>query len=184
MVRPRPSGFHYSPADLEAMLHDAELFVEYGADGLVFGPLTATGEIEEASVRRLVKAARGKQTVIHRAFDITPDPFAALDTLVALGVTRVLTSGQSKTALTGADNLCEFREYAAGRIEILAGGGIRAHNVREIIKRTGCTQVHLGPMTTRIDPTSSSPNGTNYGGDGEITVAAVAEVVKAITRNV
>jgi copper homeostasis protein len=83
------------------------------------------------------------ETVFHRAIDETPDWRSALDALMDLGFTRVLTSGQKPTASEGADTLAAMTEYAAGRIEVLPGGGIRQGNVRALIKKTDCTQVHF-----------------------------------------
>ena len=179
MVRPRPSGFCYAAYDLDVMVRDAALLVENGADGLVFGGLTAAKEIDEAACRLLVSVANGRETVFHRAFDLTPDPFAALETLIACGVTRVLSSGQCATALEGADLLQALRAAGEGRIELLPGGGIRAHNVEEMVVRTGCHAVHLAPLTPRRDPTAADPiRGLDYhSGDGIITAQAVAEVV-------
>ena len=37
MIRPRGAGFDYTEAQFQVMLKDAELFIEHGADGLVFG---------------------------------------------------------------------------------------------------------------------------------------------------
>ena len=39
--------------------------------------------------------------------------------------------------------ITELIERAGKRIEILPGGGIRALNVREMMERTGCRQVHM-----------------------------------------
>lgn len=181
MVRPRPSGFCYSQADLRVMASDAKILLRYGADGLVFGALREDGQVEDEMCRRIVEIAGGRQTVFHRAFDVTPDPFAALDTLLACAVTRILSSGQQPTAMEGAVLLRQLRDRSAGGIEILPGGGIRAHNVRELLAQTGCDQVHLAPMTPRHDPTSGSPSGIHYGGDSEITVAAVSEFVRALS---
>jgi copper homeostasis protein len=122
---------------------DAELLLEAGAAGVVFGALDARGDVDEHRTRGMVLLAEGAQTVFHRAFDQARDPDAALDALIACGVTRVLTSGGRATALEGADRIRALAERAAGRIEILPGGGIREDNVEEIVRRTGCAAVHL-----------------------------------------
>jgi copper homeostasis protein len=181
MVRPRAGGFCYAAEDLVVMERDAGLLVAHGADGLVFGALTEAGAIDLDACRRLLHCAGSRQTVFHRAFDLTPDPFAALDTLIALGVTRVLTSGQQTRALDGADLLHRLRDHAGGRIEILSGGGIRADNAREVVSRTGCDQIHLAPMAPRADPTSARGS-VDYGGYASVDAAAVAEVVGALAE--
>jgi copper homeostasis protein len=183
MVRPRPGGFHYDMDELATMERDARLLLEHGADGIVFGPLNADATVNADAARIFMEAAAGRQTVFHRAFDATPDPFAALETLIALGVTRILTSGQHPTAAEGTDCLRGLRERAAGRIEILPGGGIRAHNVRALLDCTGCTQVHLAPLTPRTDPTSQRRPELGYGSYRTIDGEAVAEVVRRVGRD-
>jgi copper homeostasis protein len=181
MIRPRPGGFCYSADDLAVMERDAELLVAHGADGLVFGALSEGGTVDEDACRRIITRAEGRQTVFHRAFDLTPDSFAALDTLIALGTTRVLTSGQQAAALGGANLIRRLREHTAGRIEILPGGGIRAHNAREVVTRTGCDQIHLAPMAHRADATAARGE-IDYGGYDAVDAAAVAEAVRAVAK--
>lgn len=113
-----------------------------GADGVVFGILRRDGSIDAHATRGIVALAGAKETVVHRAFDATPDAIAALDALIECGVTRVLTAGQASSAVEGAEVLAKFREHAAGRIEILAGGGVRAPNVVDLVQRSGLRQVH------------------------------------------
>ena len=143
MVRPRAGDFVYAEQELGVMERDLGLLLEAGADGVVFGCPNREGRIAERACARLVDAADGAETVFHRAFDRLPDQLEGLETLAGLGVTRVLTSGGAKTALEGADRIRALVERAAGRIEILPGGGIREYNVEEVVRRTGCDQVHL-----------------------------------------
>ncbi len=143
MVRPRAGDFAYSPAELRVMERDANLLLEAGASGIAFGCLTAEGSVDAESCRRVVRCAGASETVFHRAFDEVGDQLHALDLLVDLGVTRVLTSGGAKTALEGARRLRALVERAGGRIEILPAGGIREHNVEAVVRQTGCEQVHL-----------------------------------------
>lgn len=152
MLRPRVSGFHYSACELAEMERDAEHVLRVGAAGIVFGCLTTAGEIDIPAVRRFVAIAAGKETVFHRAFDFVPDPIAALDALIALGVTRVLTSGGAVSAVAAVDRIDALITHSAGRIQILPGGGIRGANVFDFVQQTGCTAVHLGPSTANVDP--------------------------------
>jgi copper homeostasis protein len=143
MVRPRGGDFVHADGEINVMERDAVLLLEAGASGIVFGCLTEDGRIAERACARLIAAAGDAETVFHRAFDRVKDPLDALETLIALGVSRVLTSGGAKTALEGADRIRALVERADGRIEILPGGGIREENVEQVVRRTGCTQVHL-----------------------------------------
>lgn len=154
MVRPRAAGFCYSEAEFATMQSDIAAAIAAGADGVVFGCLNGDGSIDVQRARTLRDEAGAADTVFHRAFDFTPDPFRALDQLVDAGFTRVLTSGQQPTALEGAELIRQLIEHARGRIEILPGSGIRAWNVEELLARTGCTQVHMSASRAICDPSA------------------------------
>jgi copper homeostasis protein len=156
MVRPRAGGFCYSEADFDVMLRDAKTLLANGADGIVFGILRSDGTIDTDRCRKVLELAGSKQTVFHRAFDVVPDPTRALDELIDLGFTRVLTSGQQKTALEGRDLIGQLIARAGERIEVMPGGGVRLHNVQQIVQATRCTQVHLTAFTAQIDPSTST----------------------------
>jgi copper homeostasis protein len=156
MVRPRSGGFAYTDAEFAVMVRDAELLLAHGADGIVFGCLLPSGEIDINKVRVLAALAQDKQTVFHRAFDVVPDPLAALDSLIELGITRVLSSGRQVSALAGAANLAAYRAHARGRIQVLPGGGITAANVHEVLRLTGAGQVHASLSGARRDPSTSA----------------------------
>lgn len=151
MLRPREGGFCYTALEYESMLADARALMKAGADGLVFGCLTEAGEIDAARVRNLVQLAEGRQTVFHRAIDVVPDWKRALDTLISLGVTRVLTSGQAASAPEGWETIAEMLCFAGNAIEILPGAGVRPENARQLVERTGCTQLHLSARRAFTD---------------------------------
>jgi copper homeostasis protein len=143
MNRPRNAGFCYSPTEFAVMERDTELLVANGADGIVFGVLNSDGTVDVKRTRNLRLRIGTRQAVFHRAFDVTPDPFRALEELIDLGITRVLTSGQKNSAPAGAELIKQLLERAEGRIEVLPGAGITIENGRQFVDRTGCTQVHL-----------------------------------------
>lgn len=179
MIRPRGGGFVYSDSEFRTMLRDVEALREEGADGFVVGILTADGSIDEARMRQIVRLAGNLPVVCHRAFDLTADPDAALDELINLGFRRVLTNGQSSDALAGALRLKQMRERAAGRIEILPGGGIRSTNVAEVVRLSGVDQVHLGPFVPCADVWSgASP--TTMASHLRLDTDEVAEVVRGL----
>jgi copper homeostasis protein len=143
MLRPRAGGFVYSPGEILTIQRDADLLGAEGVAGVAFGFLTSDRTIDSAATRALVRQLGGKvETVFHRAFDVSPDPLEALETLVDLGVTRVLTSGQARGAAEGSEVIRKLIERARERIEILPGCGITAANARSIVERTGARQVH------------------------------------------
>jgi len=164
MVRPRGGGFCYTDAEMAAMERDAEMAVGQGADGLVFGILTADGRVDPRRTGRLRALAGGKDAVFHRAFDVTPDPFRALDELVDLGITRVLTSGQRDTVFEGLDLIKRLVEHAGDRIQILPGGGIKPYQLEEVLARTSCRQVHIAAWKTCRDQSTHQRPWVTFGG--------------------
>lgn len=143
MVRPRAGGFCYSESELAVMLRDAEFFVKNGAAGVAFGALLPDGSADLDFCRRLVRAIGGGQAVFHRAFDsTTSDALAMTAGLADAGVARILTSGRRTDALTGAGLIAECAA-SCPQIEFLPGGGVRSFNAAEIIKITGCKQLHF-----------------------------------------
>jgi copper homeostasis protein len=164
MLRPREGGFCYSPEEFRQIVLDLKFGLAAGVDGFVFGCLTPEGVVDVQRTAHLVKLAGEKQTVFHRAFDVTPDPCAALETLASLGVTRVLTSGQRSSAWEGAKLVQQLVVRAAGRIEILAGAGVRADHVVELVRRTGATQVHASASGVQVDSSTQANLGLRFGG--------------------
>lgn len=143
MIRPRAGGFVYSRADWRVFLKDAELALAAGANGIAVGALTAQREIDPQRVSELVRLAGSREVVFHRAFDLVTDWEQSLQLLNELGVQRILTSGQAITAGGGVENLRAMVELSRKLlIQILPGSGIRASNVRALVKQTGVSQVH------------------------------------------
>ena len=118
MVRPREGGFCYTAFDYDTVCRDALALVRAGADGVVFGFLNDDGTVDATRCADFLGRVRAEkpeiETVFHRAIDVVPDVFAALDTLTALGVTRVLTSGQRASAPQGAETIRKMLAHAGG----------------------------------------------------------------------
>lgn len=190
MVRPRAGGFAYSEAEMASMERDTEAAIGNGADGVVFGILQSNGTIHVPRCRRIRHLIGKRQAVFHRAFDVTPEPFEALDQLVDLGITRVLTSGQKDSVPEGADLIKNLVERAGNRIEILPGGGVQAWNIKEVIARTGCQQVHLTAWKTVQDHSTQAHPAITFGGAlypaedrYQITDAELVRQLAAIVRD-
>jgi len=164
MIRPRPGGFAYSEADLQVMQRDADLALQYGADGIVFGILSADGRVDGDRCRCLLRQVGARAAVFHRAFDVTPDPFEALEQLIDLGFRRVMTSGQEETAYIGAALIAALVRRCAGRIEVLPAGGINRFTVTDVVARTGCDQVHASLRTKREDRSVAARPQVSFGG--------------------
>ncbi len=141
-VRPRVGDFVYDDGDADVMRVDIDAARRAGAPGVVFGALTRDGRIDRPLMTDLIARARPMAVGFHRAFDQLADQAEGLETLVELGVSVVLTSGGPARALDGAAQLRRLVDQAAGRIDILAGGGITAENVRALVERSGVRHVH------------------------------------------
>jgi len=142
MIRPRTGDFVYTDAEFAEMREGIAMAKGAGAAGVVFGITHADGTLDIARMGELVALARPLRVGIHRAFDRAPDPDVALDQVLALGIDVVLTSGHAESAEQGIPTLARLVTRAAGRTVILAGGGVRAPNVRRIIRETGVHEVH------------------------------------------
>ena len=166
MVRPREGGFCYTDAEFVVAVEDAKQLLAAGSDGLVFGFLHEDGTVdaERTAVLTRLALSAGKEAVFHRAIDVTPDWHAALDILIDLGVTRVLTSGQEPDVAYGTETVREMISYAAGRIQILPGAGITLRNFRRIVEETGTRQIHLAAHRQLADPSVHNNRSIFYGG--------------------
>ncbi|GHE13354.1 copper homeostasis protein CutC [Klenkia taihuensis] len=184
LVRPRGGDFVHSPVELEVVCADvaaARRIVPVA--GVAVGPLNPRGRVDRAALDAVVRAAGSAPVTFHRAFDTVADQPAALEDLVEAGVTRVLTSGGAATAHEGTAALRALVEQAAGRIEVMAGGGVRAENVAELVGATGVPAVHLRAARTVRSLGHRSPTAVSYD-DGTRTLTSteeVAAVVAALT---
>jgi copper homeostasis protein len=142
MIRPRGGGFVYSDSEIATMTTDIAHVTRMGVAGIVTGTLTPDARVDVECARTLMNAAAGLPVTFHRAFDRVPNLAGALEQLIQLGVSRVLTSGGAATALEGASAISDLVAQARDRIAILAGGGIRDNNVRELVALAGVREVH------------------------------------------
>ena len=144
LVRHREGDFVYSAAGLSAMLKDIEMVAHAGADGVVIGALCADGTVDVDACRQMVLMAKshGLSVTFHRAFDRVCRPMEALEQVIALGCDYLLTSGCAESAIKGVEMLKRLQKAACGRIEIIAAAGINSDNVAEVMRRSGCRQVH------------------------------------------
>jgi copper homeostasis protein len=143
MIRPRGGGFVYSADERDVMLRDMKVARELGADGIAIGALRSDGTIDVDLVQSLVEAARDLPVTFHRAFDFTPDLSASLELLAETGVRRILTSGGAPIAAEGATVIADLVRRAGSRVTVVAGGGIRENNVRNLVSVSGVREVHV-----------------------------------------
>jgi copper homeostasis protein len=156
MIRPRGGDFCYSAAEFEIMKLDIEMAIKAGADGVVLGILRPDGSVDEDRTRELVTLARPLNVTFHRAFDMTRDPWAALEILISSGIDRILTSGQESSVLEGLELIAGLVRVAGDRIIVMPGGGIHERNLAKIARESGARELHVaapaeteGPMAFR-----------------------------------
>jgi copper homeostasis protein len=148
LIRPRSGNFTYSKDEIEVMAKDIVYCQKLWCSGVVCGALTSKNEVDVETTRRLMGAAAGMDFTFHRAFDWSREPHTALDALIRLGVTRLLSSGQESKAIDGISLLKELRKNSKGLIEIMPGSGISVENVLTF-KEAGFKSIHLSASAKR-----------------------------------
>lgn len=170
MARVRLGPFVYSADEIRATVRAIRALRAAGARGIVLGALTAAGDVDDEATARLVDAAHPLPVTFHRAFDETRDRDRALDALLALGVSRVLTSGGAPSAREGSAELRRLCLRAAGRLTVLAAGGVRADHVAALVIESGVAEVHARLAQGRCETPETA----------EALTAAVAEMVAVV----
>ena len=182
MIRPRGGDFLYSEEEFEVMKANILTVKEAGADGVVFGLLLPDGQIDIERTKELVELAHPMLVTFHRAFDVTPDPFKALDDIITTGADRLLTAGQQNDVPDGdgVELIKKLVKDADGRINIVPGSGIDADNIAEIVEKTGVTEFHVTGRSMKESGMKYRKDGIFFGGLPEIPeyTRLVADVKK------
>ncbi|MGG7463631.1 MULTISPECIES: copper homeostasis protein CutC [unclassified Plantibacter] len=182
LVRPREGGFVYSPGEVEVMLGDVLALEAAGAAGVVVGALQGDRSIDLETTARFVESAGDLEVTFHRAFDASLKPLEGIDALAEAGVRRVLTSGQARSSIDGVPMLSKLVEHAAGRVEIMAGGGVTVDAIPELVG-SGVDAVHLSAKRPSGRLTETGPGGGSAAYD--VTDATtVARAVAAVRRSI
>lgn len=151
LIRPRFGDFLYSPEELEEMEEAVKTFRDLGANGVVLGALTPDGRLDVDNMARLMACAGDMEVTLHRAFDMARDPFETLEAAISLGCATILTSGQAQTAMEGAALLAELARRADGRVDIMAGSGVRRDNIAALHEKTGVLAFHTSARRGGVD---------------------------------
>jgi len=152
MIRPRGGDFCYTDLEFEVMREEIKHAMLLGVDGFVFGILDQNGSVDVPRTRELVELAHPLPVTFHRAIDMTPDPDAALEDVIATGATRILTSGGAPAVSTGLAGVARMVLSARGRIAIMPGGGITPENIAAIAQATGATEFHSSARSLLPSP--------------------------------
>jgi copper homeostasis protein len=149
MIRPRGGDFHYSNYEFHTMKRDIAQCQKISVDGVVLGILNPDGTLDKKRCKELIDKARPLKVTCHRAFDMTRDPFEALEDCIEVGFDRILTAGQQAQALKGAALIGELIQKANGRIAIMPGSGVNENTVSEIVSVSGAKEIHFSATTFR-----------------------------------
>lgn len=147
MLRPRGGDFCYNNYEFHIMKRDLAQCQRLSVDGVVFGILKEDGTLDKERCRELIAKARPMKVTCHRAFDMTRDPFEALENCIEVGFDRILTSGQMPKAIDGVDLIAALIKKADDRIAIMPGSGVNVETVAEIVKRTAAKEIHFSATT-------------------------------------
>jgi len=147
IIRPRGGDFCYSDHEFEVMKSDISAMKQAGVDGVVLGILNPDGSVDMQRTKELVDLARPMSVTFHRAFDLTRNPYQALEDVIQTGAERILTSGQQPTAIEGIPLIIKLIEQAQDRIIIMPGAGIKEGNIRYLLESTLAREIHLSAGT-------------------------------------
>lgn len=150
MIRPRDGDFLYSSMEVEMMLREIHNAKKQAVQGVVFGVLNEYAKIDHDILKSLMKEAAGVAVTFHRAIDCCHDVHEAMEIILSAGCERILTSGLAPNALQGVETIKQMVEQANGKLSVMAGAGVNADNVLELINRTGIKEVHLSGKATKL----------------------------------
>ena len=143
LIRNRFGDFCYNDDEIEEMCDSIKAFADEGADGVVVGALTPDGDLDEDAIKKFILRAGRAKTVLHRAFDMCKEPFAALNKAKELGIDTILTSGQKGNCVDGSPLIKELIERAGKDINILIGAGVSADAIKKVYEMTRGTNYHM-----------------------------------------
>jgi len=152
IIRPRSGNYFYSEEELAILQEDVRLCRELGCDGISVGVQTMDGRLDTERMKRIVGWAGPMGVTCNRVFDGVPDPFQALEELIACGCERVLTSGQQSAAPQAGQLLGQLVQQAAGRIIIMPGAGVKSSNLAQLIRETNATEFHASARIVACNP--------------------------------
>jgi len=143
IVRPHARDFVYKPTEIDHILADTQAFAQIGINGIVFGALTVTGDLDTELVRIVNKAAAGVPITLHRALDECANPEQALSDLTGV-VPRVLTSGPAANAWEGRAGLRQWVQRFGEHFQFVASGGLRLDHLAEYAAAVHAHEYHFG----------------------------------------
>jgi copper homeostasis protein len=185
LIRPRGSDFVYSDEEMEVICKDIEFCKSAGCDGVVIGFLHPDGTIDTVKTKEIIQLARPMSVTFHRAFDMTRDPFEALDALLQTGVDRLLTAGQQNKAPLGANLIAGLIKKAGKRLVVMPGSGVNEENIRWLYGQTGAVEFHMTGQKPVFSMMNYRKEGIFLGGlsqipEYEYSVTSVERIRKTV----
>lgn len=183
LLRPRFGDFCYDKYEYEVLKEEVEMFRDLGAEGIVIGILNPNGTLNLEQMGELIQIAGDMHIALHRAFDVSVDPFDTMEQAIALGVHTILTSGQKASAYEGRETLSQLVERAGDRIDIMPGSGIDAGSIEKLLPIVKATSYHLSGKITKESAMTYKKSGVPMGLPGfdefQINETSVENVRKA-----
>jgi copper homeostasis protein len=152
LIRPRFGDFCYTEHEMEIMKLQIRNLKAAGVEGVVIGVLDENGNLDILKIQELLQETTGLSVTLHRAFDMCCNPYEALEQAISLGINTILTSGQKQSAWEGRELLAELVKNADGRIDIMAGAGICASVIKQLLPVTKGTSYHMSGKVTLNSP--------------------------------
>ncbi|MBW6422784.1 copper homeostasis protein CutC [Rhizobium sp. XQZ8] len=177
IIRPRAGNFIFDADNEAAMLADIDAVRAMGLAGVVIGASRPDMTLDLNMLKRLMKRAEGLGVTLHRAFDLVPDPFIALEQAIDLGVERILTSGLKVTGSEGIDLIKQLTIRAGDRMSIMPGGGVNLGNVERMVRETGVHEIH-GSCRKQVE--STDRRAIDFGFQAPFSYVTDSEIVQKI----
>ena len=166
----------YSKAELRMM--ELDMFrLSHLVDGFVIGVLDANANVDSNACQMLMQSHDDHEFTFHRAFDMCNDPFEATQQLIKLNFSRVLTSGQQKSADLGKELIKQLQSKFGDEISFMAGGGINEDNLKAILEESGIKEFHASARTKRKSAMEFRNEKCHMGneGDDEFSISVTSE---------
>jgi copper homeostasis protein len=163
LIRPRGGDFVFSAVEFAQMRRQVEHAKLAGAAGVAIGVLLPNGRVDVERSRELVRTGHPMSVTYHRAFDETADLNQALEDVIQTGADCLLTSGGAPDVLNGAEAIARLHNQARGRLDIMAGGGLKLTNLAEVVRRTGVSYLHGSLSRTNGSRPSETQKRTELG---------------------
>ena len=175
LVRRRTGPFTVSEAEFEEMRREVLFARRSGVDIVVLGILRPDRTVDVERTRQLVELAHPMQVTFHRAFDSAPDLDSGLRAVLNTGASRLLTSGGSSSAVTGAPIVSKLQRAAEGGLSLVVCGGITPENIAAVLENSGVSEVHAA-----LRQVAAICSGASGGDSFRPFVEAVSELRRAM----